>query len=138
MRLWRQRRRLRRKNVHLLPSQRAGRWRTSSPRSRRWRHETEIERQRTVLDEELNAAKASLDKGREDLVQAQELLCKAHVSEFEDPLNAMSAGLASAVVESTEGRAALEKLQQLQLEAQAAARAAEASQDDAGAAAQPP
>ncbi|CAK0802154.1 unnamed protein product, partial [Prorocentrum cordatum] len=83
---------------------------------------SEIKRQRESLDDELPTVNVSLAKGREDLAQAQELLCKAHASEFDDPLKAVSAGLASSVVESTEGKAVLEKLQELQRAAEEAKR----------------
>ncbi|CAK0862024.1 unnamed protein product, partial [Prorocentrum cordatum] len=98
----------------------------------------EIERQREALDEELATVNGSLAKGREDLVQAQELLCTAHASLFDGPLKAMSAGLASSVAESTEGKAALEKLQQLPRAAEEAKCAADDAAAAAGASASPP
>eukprot|EP00959_Pyramimonas_sp_CCMP1952_P120160 2512285-Pyramimonas_sp.AAC.1 len=55
------------------------------------------------------------------------MLCQAHVREFDNPLQAISAGLDESVVQSPEGKAALELLQKLQHVADESKRAADAT-----------
>jgi len=108
------------------PSAQAARWRVDNLKTKIGKLEarsTEIVRQKSILEEETVMLKESVTKARADLEQAEGVLFKAHANEFADPIKVVRAGLDSAVVESADGRAALETLQRLQQAADETKRA---------------